>query len=61
MNRLFGLVAAALTTLVFTGTASHTTLVRPDQGGAQVIYRMSEEKAFTIARSLCWLTSQAER
>lgn len=50
MNRLLGLVAAALMALVATGCAtSSTTLVRPDQGGAQVIYRISEEKAFTIA------------
>lgn len=45
-----GLVAVALMALVATGCAtSHTTLVRPDQGGAQVIYRVSEEKAFTTA------------
>lgn len=44
------LIAAMLTALVATGCAtSHTTLVRPDQGGAQVIYRISEEKAFTTA------------
>jgi hypothetical protein len=50
MNRLLGLVAAGLMALVTTGCAtSSTTLVRPDQGGAQVIYRISEEKAFTTA------------
>lgn len=50
MNRRFGLVAAALMALVTTGCAtSGTTLVRPDQGGSQVIYRISEEKAFTTA------------
>lgn len=50
MRRLLGLVAGLLMTLIATGCAtSHTTLVRPDLGGAQVIYRISEEKAFTTA------------
>jgi hypothetical protein len=50
MNKLRGLAAAALLALTATGCAtSHSTLVRPDQGGAQVIYRISEQQAFTIA------------
>ena len=33
-----------------TGCAtSNSTLIRPDQGGTQVIYRISEQQAFTIA------------
>ena len=50
MRRLLGLVAGLLMTLIATGCAtSHSTLVRPDLGGGQVIYRISEEKAFTTA------------
>jgi Short C-terminal domain len=50
MNKLFGLVAVALMVLTATGCAvSSSTLVRPDQGGSQVIYRISEEQAFTTA------------
>ncbi len=50
MNKVRGLVAAALMTLTATGCAvSSSTLVRPDQGGSQVIYRISEEQAFTTA------------
>ena len=50
MNRLLGLVATALMALTATGCAvSSSTLVRPDQGGSQVIYRISEEQAFTTA------------
>jgi len=44
------IAAAALIALATTGCAtSATTLVRPDSGGAQVIYRISEETAFTTA------------
>lgn len=39
---LFGLLVSACAT-------SSTTLARPDLGAKQVIYRISEEKAFTIA------------
>jgi Short C-terminal domain len=50
MNMLLGRVAATLMALTATGCAvSSTTLVRPDQGGSQVIYRISEEQAFTTA------------
>jgi len=50
VNKVRGLVAAALMTLTATGCAvSSSTLVRPDQGGSQVIYRISEEQAFTTA------------
>jgi hypothetical protein len=49
MTRLLGLVAAALMALLATGCTSSSTLVRRDQGEGQVIYRISEEKAFTIA------------
>ena len=50
MNGLRGLAAAALIALIATSCAtSQTTLLRPDQGGTQVIYRISEEKAFTTA------------
>ena len=50
MNRACGLVVAALMAVLATGCAtSSTTLVRRDQGPGQVIYRISEEKAFTIA------------
>lgn len=50
MSRLLGLVAAALIALAATGCAtSGTTLVHPNQGGGQVIYRVSEEQAFTTA------------
>jgi len=49
-NRRLGLVVVVLVALTATGcAASGTTLARPDQGGAQVIYRISEEQAFTIA------------
>jgi len=50
MNMLLGLVAMALMALASTGCAtSSTTLIRRDQGEGQVIYRISEETAFTIA------------
>jgi hypothetical protein len=50
MNRLLGFIAAAIMALAATGCAvSSTTLVRHDQGAAQVIYRISEEQAFTTA------------
>lgn len=49
MKRLLGLVAAALMALVAAGCTASTTLVRRDQGEGQVIYRISEEKAFTVA------------
>ena len=49
MKRLLGLVAAALMALVAAGCTTSTTLVRRDQGEGQVIYRISEEKAFTVA------------
>ena len=48
MKRLLGLVAAALMALVAAGCTASTTLVRRDQGEGQVIYRISEEEAFTI-------------
>jgi hypothetical protein len=45
-----GLAAVVLIGLAATGCASSsTTLVRPDLGAGQVIYRISEEQAFTIA------------
>jgi hypothetical protein len=50
MKRIWGLVVVALVGLMAAGCAtSSTTLVRPDLGAGQVIYRISEEKAFTIA------------
>lgn len=50
MNRRLGLLAATLMALVVTGCASSgTTLVRPGQGEGHVIYRISEEQAFTTA------------
>lgn len=50
MIRLLGLLVAALTALVATGcVTSGTTLTRPDRGGEHVIYRISEEQAFTTA------------
>ena len=50
MIRLLGFVAAVLTALAATGCAtSGTTLTRPDRGGEHVIYRISEEQAFTTA------------
>ena len=49
MNRLLGHMAAVFTALVATGCATSGTTLRPDQGGTQVIYRVSEEKAFTTA------------
>jgi hypothetical protein len=50
MKRLLGVVAAVFMALTTTGCAvSSTTLVRPDQAGSQVIYRISEEQAFTTA------------
>jgi Short C-terminal domain len=42
--------AAAMLALAAAGcSASMTTLTRPDLGGAQVIYQISEERAFTTA------------
>lgn len=49
MKRLLGLVAAMLMALVAAGCTASTTLARRDQGEGHVIYRVSEEKAFTIA------------
>jgi len=57
MNRLLGFIAAAIMAPAATGCAvSSTTLVRHDQDAAQVIYRISEEQAFTTA-----LEAYAER
>jgi hypothetical protein len=45
--RVFGLLLCAM----LLGACSHrTTLERPDSEGGQVIYRLSEEQAFRIAR-----------
>jgi hypothetical protein len=50
MTGLLGHVAVGLMALVATGCAtSSTTLVRPNQGEGQVIYRISEELAFRTA------------
>jgi hypothetical protein len=50
MQRIRGLAAVVLIGLAATGCASSsTTLVRSDGSAGQVIYRISEEKAFTIA------------
>ncbi len=50
MTRLVVLAVAMLVAFGATGCASSgTTLLRPDQDGRQVIYRISEEQAFTIA------------
>ena len=50
MARLLGLVAAVFVALMVTGCSSTgSTLVRSDQGGQQVIYRISEAQAFTTA------------
>lgn len=50
MKRIWRLAAVALIGLAATGCASSsTTLARPDLGPGQFIYRISEEKAFTIA------------
>jgi hypothetical protein len=50
MNREWGVAVLVFLGLATTGCASSsTTLVRPDHGDGQVIYRISEEKAFTIA------------
>jgi hypothetical protein len=49
MASLLGLVSTVFFALLVSGCASSgTTLVRPD-GDGQVIYRISEEEAFTIA------------
>jgi Short C-terminal domain len=49
MAFLLGIVSSAFFALLVSGCASTgTTLVRPD-GEGQVIYRISEEEAFTIA------------
>jgi hypothetical protein len=49
MNRVWKLAAVVLIGATAAGCASSsTTLVRPDLGAGQVIYRISEEKAFTI-------------
>ena len=49
MIRLLRIAAALLIAVVVTGCAtSGTTLVRPDRAG-RVIYRISEQQAFTIA------------
>jgi hypothetical protein len=50
MNRLLVLTTAVLIALTATGCASSgSTLLRPDQGDRQVIYRISEAQAFTTA------------
>jgi hypothetical protein len=50
MKRVFRLAGVVVLALIAMGCAtSHTTLVRPDLGGGQVIYRISEEQAFTTA------------
>jgi len=50
MKRGWRLVAVVLIGFTVAGCASSsTTLVRPDLGAGQVIYRVSEEEAFTIA------------
>jgi hypothetical protein len=50
MKRILGLAIAALVGLAAAGCASSsTTLSRRDLGPGQFIYRISEEKAFTIA------------
>ncbi|MGH9893195.1 MAG: hypothetical protein ACREA0_14640 [bacterium] len=50
MKEARGLVAAALMALVATGCASSgTTLIRPGRSEGRVIYRISEEQAFTTA------------
>jgi hypothetical protein len=50
MTRLIGFVAVSLAALFVTGCASSgTTLARADQADGQVIYRISEEQAFTVA------------
>lgn len=48
MRKLFGLVAVVIPLVTAGCASSGTTLLRPDQGG-QVIYRISEEQAFTTA------------
>lgn len=50
MKRMWATAAVAIIVLAAASCASSsTTLVRPDLGSKQVIYRISEEKAFTIA------------
>ena len=50
MKRIWATVAIATTLLAAAGCASSsTTLARPDLGSKQVIYRISEMQAFTIA------------
>ena len=50
MKRLPAFAMAVLIGLAAAGcSASMNTLARPDLGGAQVIYQISEEKAFTSA------------
>jgi len=50
MKREWRLAALALIGLVVAGcSTASTTLVRADKSNGQVIYRISEEKAFTIA------------
>ncbi len=50
MKKIWGLAAVVLIGLGAAGCASsNTTLVRTERGDGQVIYRISEEKAFTIA------------
>jgi putative oligomerization/nucleic acid binding protein len=50
MKRSWATATLAMIVLAVAGCASSsTTLVRPDLGTKQVVYRISEEKAFTIA------------
>jgi hypothetical protein len=50
MKMIWRLAAVALIGLAASGCASSsTTLARPDLGPGQFIYRISEEKAFTVA------------
>ena len=50
MKRLPGFVAGVVLGLAVTGcSANMSTLTRADLGGAQMIYRISEQRAFTTA------------
>jgi len=50
MKRLLEFTMAVLVGLSVTGcSVSMTTLARPDLGGAQAVYQISEEQAFTTA------------
>ena len=45
-----GMVLGAFLAVLSVGCTHHTTLVRRDSGDGRVIYRLSEEQAFTLAR-----------